>query len=310
MARDVRARPLTPPEGAVAEVLLRRARLAALRADHRARRSTTRPAAERAILADALGRDRRRGGRAAARWSSSAPARPRKTRHLLDAMRDAGCLEHLRPGRHLRGDHPRDRRAAGRGVPGPRRARPGLRLRARPGADPGREGGRLIAFLGGTIGNLYPHQRAASSSPHRRPARARGPPPARHRPGQGPRPAGGRLRRRRPASPPSSTRTCCGAQPRARRRLRPRRLRARRPLRPPRAADGHPPALAGATRSSARRRSTCSSPSPRARRCGPRSRPSSSARGLEGIYAEAGLELTDWWTDPGGLYALSLARAA
>jgi L-histidine Nalpha-methyltransferase len=31
--------------------------------------------------------------------------------------------------------------------------------------------------------------------------------------------------------------------------------------------------------------------------------------GLEGIYAEAGLELTDWWTDPNGLYALSLARA-
>ena len=32
--------------------------------------------------------------------------------------------------------------------------------------------------------------------------------------------------------------------------------------------------------------------------------------GLEGIYAEAGLELTDWWTDPEGLYALSLARSA
>ena len=31
--------------------------------------------------------------------------------------------------------------------------------------------------------------------------------------------------------------------------------------------------------------------------------------GLEGIYAEAGLELTDWWTDPEGLFALSLARA-
>jgi L-histidine Nalpha-methyltransferase len=32
--------------------------------------------------------------------------------------------------------------------------------------------------------------------------------------------------------------------------------------------------------------------------------------GLEGIYAEAGLELTDWWTDRDGLYALSLARSA
>jgi L-histidine Nalpha-methyltransferase len=31
---------------------------------------------------------------------------------------------------------------------------------------------------------------------------------------------------------------------------------------------------------------------------------------LEEIYADAGLELTDWWTDPEGFYALSLARAA
>jgi L-histidine N-alpha-methyltransferase len=29
--------------------------------------------------------------------------------------------------------------------------------------------------------------------------------------------------------------------------------------------------------------------------------------GLEGIYAEAGLEMTGWWTDPDGLYGLSLA---
>lgn len=32
-------------------------------------------------------------------------------------------------------------------------------------------------------------------------------------------------------------------------------------------------------------------------------------QGLEGIYAEAGLEISGWWTDPDGLYALSLARA-
>ena len=31
--------------------------------------------------------------------------------------------------------------------------------------------------------------------------------------------------------------------------------------------------------------------------------------GLEGIYHEAGLELTDWWTDPEELFGLSLARA-
>ncbi len=32
--------------------------------------------------------------------------------------------------------------------------------------------------------------------------------------------------------------------------------------------------------------------------------------GLEGIYAEAGLALTDWWSDPDGLFGLSLARAS
>jgi L-histidine N-alpha-methyltransferase len=29
---------------------------------------------------------------------------------------------------------------------------------------------------------------------------------------------------------------------------------------------------------------------------------------LEASYADAGLELVEWWTDPDGLYALSLAR--
>jgi L-histidine N-alpha-methyltransferase len=32
--------------------------------------------------------------------------------------------------------------------------------------------------------------------------------------------------------------------------------------------------------------------------------------GLEGIYAEAGLEMTGWWTDPESLFGLSLARPA
>jgi L-histidine Nalpha-methyltransferase len=30
--------------------------------------------------------------------------------------------------------------------------------------------------------------------------------------------------------------------------------------------------------------------------------------GLAGIYAESGLEMAGWWTDPEGLFALSLAR--
>jgi L-histidine N-alpha-methyltransferase len=31
---------------------------------------------------------------------------------------------------------------------------------------------------------------------------------------------------------------------------------------------------------------------------------------LERSYADAGLELIEWWTDPDELYALSLARRA
>jgi L-histidine Nalpha-methyltransferase len=33
-------------------------------------------------------------------------------------------------------------------------------------------------------------------------------------------------------------------------------------------------------------------------------------QGLVGIYAEAGLEMCGWWTDPDGLYGLSMARVA
>ena len=87
-----------------------------------------------------------------------------KTRHLLSAMRDAGTLPHLRPGRHLRGDHPRNRDARWS------RSTPGLdvhglvcdfeaHLERTPTTS--EAGPRLIAFLGGTIGNLYPDERAA-----------------------------------------------------------------------------------------------------------------------------------------------------
>ena len=74
MARDVR-RGLWRSQGAGAEVLLRRARLAALRADHRAGRVLPDPG-RAGDPRRALGRDRRRRGRAAGPWSSSARARP------------------------------------------------------------------------------------------------------------------------------------------------------------------------------------------------------------------------------------------
>ena len=82
-----------------------------------------------------------------------------KTRHLLDAMRDAGCLRTYVPvdisaeithetAESLVGEYP------------------GLAVRGLV-CDfehdleriPGGEGGRLVAFLGGTIGNLYPEAR-------------------------------------------------------------------------------------------------------------------------------------------------------
>ena len=77
MARDVRAGLAAEPEGAGAEVLLRRARLAALRADHRAARVLPDPGRARDPRR-ALGRDRRRRRRARRPWSSSARARPRR----------------------------------------------------------------------------------------------------------------------------------------------------------------------------------------------------------------------------------------
>ena len=75
-------------------------------------RSTTRPAPSARSSSSARPRSRRR----------------RRPRHAdrarlglgledpppADAMRDAGSLEHLRPGRHLRGDHPRNGRVPGR----------------------------------------------------------------------------------------------------------------------------------------------------------------------------------------------------
>ena len=55
---------------------------------------------------------------------------------------------------------------------------------------------QLLAFLGSTIGNLDPVQRAAFLEGVRRSARSRRRVPARHRPGQGPGPTGGGVRRR------------------------------------------------------------------------------------------------------------------
>ena len=58
-------------------------------------------------------------------------------------------------------------------------------------------GRRLVAFLGGTIGNQTPAQRSRFFSDLNATMGARGPPPHRHRPREGPGAHRRRLRRRR-----------------------------------------------------------------------------------------------------------------
>ncbi len=87
----------------------------------------------------------------------------RKTRRA--ARRDARrpLAAPLRALRRVPGGDPRRRRTPARRVPGARRPRRGGRLRPPPAAaspDTTATGARLVAFLGGTIGNLEPESRA------------------------------------------------------------------------------------------------------------------------------------------------------
>ena len=69
---------------------------------------------------------------------------------------------------------------------------------------------RLVAFLGGTIGNLVPAERAEFFRPMRAALEPRRLAAARHRPGEGPGACWCRRTTTPPGSPPSSTATCCG----------------------------------------------------------------------------------------------------
>ena len=136
---------------------------------------------------------------------------------------------------------------------------------------------RLIAFLGGTIGNLYPYQRRSLHVPDRGADVPRRPLPARHRPDQGPGAARGGLRRRRGSDGRVQQERARGPQPRARRRLRPRRLRPRRPLRRATRSGWTSGCARSPTSACGSTGSTSRSSSPPARSCAPRSRPSSPA---------------------------------
>ena len=82
---------------------------------------------------------------------------------------------------------------------------------------------RLIAFLGGTIGNFAPAERKRFLADLADGMSAGRPLPARHRSGQGRRPARGRLRRRAGRDRRVQPQRAARGQPRARRRLRRRR---------------------------------------------------------------------------------------
>ena len=160
-------------------------------------------------------------------------------------MDDAGHAAPLRAVRRLRARGARD---------APRQLveeYPGLRVHGVVGdferhldrAARRRGGPRLVAFLGGTIGNFPPGSRAALPARRwRRLLRPGRPPAARHRPRQGPGGARGRLRRRAGRDGGVQPQRPARHQPRARRRLRPRRLRARRVLRPRARVDRDAPA--------------------------------------------------------------------
>ena len=170
-------------------------------------------------------------------------------------------------------------------------------------------GPRLVAFLGGTIGNFTPGSRRRFL---RGLAKALGPEdhlllgtdlvkdPAVIEAAYDD--SAGRHRRVQPQRP-------ARGQPRARRRLRRRRVRPRRVLRPRARVDRDAPArqLRASTSTSARSASTSSSS--RARSCAPRSARSSRSSACEGDLAAAGLELEHVFTDNDGLFA-ALAVAA
>ena len=167
-----------------------------------------------------------------------------KTRVLLDALHAAGTLRRYVP-LDVTESMVRD---CARELT---REYPGLRVHGVIGdferhldRVPPAEGPRIVAFLGGTIGNFPPGQPPALPASDRTSARPRGPPADGDRSGQGPERAGGRLRRRRRRHRRVQPQRAAGAQPRAGRRLRPLRLRARGAVRPRARVDRDAPARA------------------------------------------------------------------
>ena len=156
--RGDRAGPGRPTAVDPAGVVLRRRRLGALRRDHPPARVLPDPG--RAL--DPRGARRARSPRSPAPTpsSSSGSGTSEKTRLLLDALAAAGPLRRFVPVRRVRGDAARrGRRRSPPSVPASR-STPSSATSTATSAQVPRDGRRLVAFLGGTIGNLDPAQRA------------------------------------------------------------------------------------------------------------------------------------------------------
>ena len=218
-----------------------------------------------------------------------------KTRILLRALHDAGTLRPLRPVRRHRGRWSatcaaelvgESTRAARRTGSSATSSATSTRSRRRTRARP-----RIVAFLGGTIGNFTPGSRrrflralAGAARPRRRAA-------ARHRPRQGPGDHRGGLRRRAPASPRRSTATSCTSSTASSTRTStPTPSTTSRSSTASASGSRCACAPSGAA-TSASARSIWTSPSPRARSCAPRSARSSPPSASSGDLAAAGLEL-------------------
>ena len=127
---EVRDGPHARAEGAPAQVLLRRARLGAVRPDHHAARVLPDPLRARDPQPARAG-DR---GRDAPSWSSSGRARRRRRARCCTRWRAPGRCRATCRSTWTRSVGRAVRRRAGRALPGPDRARRGGRLRARPRA--------------------------------------------------------------------------------------------------------------------------------------------------------------------------------
>ena len=263
---------------------------------------------EREILDRARRRDRR-SRRAPTRSSSSARGRPRRRASCSTRSRERG-----RCGASSRSTSARRclREAAAAidelhpGTRGPRRRR---RLRPPPRPAPDSTGAALVAFLGGTIGNFPPDERARFLKELSRVARRRRPRPDRVRPREGRRPPRGGVQRRGRRDRRLQPQRPARDQPRARRRLRRRRVRARRVLRHGRGVDRD--AAADDERAARPRRRARSRRRLRGRRGDPHRDQREVPPGTESSASSRtpGCGRRRWWTDAAGDFGLVLAAA-